>query len=245
MVKKLIFGIFLSGLLSCQITERVYLSESGMIRQQTEVDFSSMLGLALSPEKIDSMKMAGEFPLDTVVSLAETGMLPGSEDEVSEAEIQFRKSMDKTKVRMLIDEEEAKFVLFNEEMSIADFNNYQKTINESYRLLKQQDKKSADEFVQSGYGSMLQFSYDNDSFERKVLNDKVDFDSQELDSMGLSVREMMKMYTYKLEYHFPKKVKSTTLKKAEISPDGKTLAVDVDMADLLENPDNYNFKVEF
>ena len=56
---------------SCQFTERVYISDSGAVKHESEVDFTSALAFVLTPEAIDSLKQLGEYPVDKTVPIAE------------------------------------------------------------------------------------------------------------------------------------------------------------------------------
>lgn len=244
-MKKLILGIMALGLFSCQITERMYLSESGMVEQQTEVDFSAMMSFIITPEQIDSMRMEGQFPIDTIGSMVDVGEIAGSKDEeASDAENKFRKSFDKTKVRIVMDEGVAKVIFMTDKMSLADFNTYQNKIKSAFDEFYAADKDGAEAYLGTGYGSILQYKLTSKDFERKSFNKSLSFDEEAIDS-GFSSKEMIDMNSFKFEYHFPKAVKSSNLKDAEISPDGKTVTGEAVISNMIENPDQYNFKVEF
>lgn len=244
-MKKITMVLLLISFVSCQITERMYLSESGMVKQESEIDFSAMMSIVFTPEKIDSMRLVGEFPIDTILSIADSGLSPVSNEGTSAAENEFTKSFDKTKVRMIMNESGGKFIIFNDEMSVKDFNSYQKKIQEAYKKFEANDPESASSFAQSGYNTILEYKYNDKEFEKISLTKQMNLDDLATDSSGFSMKDMLSLYTYKIEYHFPKAVKSTTLKDAQISEDGKTITADIPMGDLLENPQNYNFKVEF
>ena len=49
--------------------------------------------------------------------------------------------------------------------------------------------------------------------------------------------------TYKLKYHFPKRVKSASVEAATFSADGKTLYYEVDFLSYMKNPDTLNIEV--
>jgi len=244
-MKKFILGIMALGFISCQITERMYLSESGIVEQQTEVDFSAMMSFMLTPEKIDSMKTEGVFPIDTIGSMLDASTMSASENEdVSDAEMKFRQSFDKTKVRIQMDEGVGKVVFMTDKMSVDDFNTYQNKIKSAFDEFYAVDKDGAEAYLGTGYGSILQYRLTSKDFERKSLNRSVVITEESTDS-GFSSKEMIDMNSFKFEYHFPKAVKSSNLKDAEISPDGKTVTGEAVISNMIENPDQYNFKVEF
>lgn len=245
-MKKIFFAaVSLMFLVSCQITERMYLSETGMVKQETEIDFSALMSFAFSPEQQDSMRLTGEFPIDTIVSLADINEVANMDSETSEYEKAFNNAFQKSKVRFLMSENQGVFTLMNNEMSVKDYNAYQKNIEKAYQEFKNNDKKSAGEMMLTGYGTMLQYSLNGKTFERNSLNSSFDFSLvEEGDDEEMSTKDMLGMYTYKIEYHFPKTVKSVDHKGATISTDGKTVTVVATMSEILENPEKFNFKVE-
>src|SRR5690606_22017211 len=109
--------------------------------------------------------------------------------------------------------------------------------------LEKEDPAAAAEMGQSGLMKSLEYKFDGKNFQRIAKNQNKFLEELD-DSTAEATRQMMNMFQYKMEYHFPKKVKSTSLENATFSIDGKTMTVDVPMSELLENPDRYNFKVE-
>ena len=233
-------------LYACQITERMYLSETGSVKYESEIDFSEMMSFIYTAEKIDSMKMTGEFPIDTIISMADSDQFkkPNAQ-ETSPAEKDFIQSLDKTNMRLVMNENEGRMLIITEEKDVKSFNTYLNNVEKSLKQYEKEDKEGASQFSEAGYMNILNLSYDGKSFERKSLSKAVDFSMEESDSAGFSSKDMMKMFSYRMEYHFPKKVKSVDLEGAMISADGKTVIADVDYLDVLENPEKYNFKVKF
>lgn len=245
-MKKLILcGVAMTLFFSCQVTERMYLSESGMVRQESELDFTSLMAFAYTPEARDSLRNIGEFPIDTIVSLADSNQFTMSNGTNEKAQAEFAKAFTKSKMRYVMNDEESKFITFTEEMSVDSFNAYQKNIRTALIKYEQADELGAANLAESGLTNVLQYKLSAGSFERTTLNKAYPLDNMLTDSTGISAKEMLNMSEYKIEYHFPKAVKSTTLKNAEISADGKTVTASVGMNDILEDPGILNFKVEF
>src|SRR5690606_32331247 len=96
---------------------------------------------------------------------------------------------------------------------------------------------------QTGMMNPLELKFDGKKFQR-IADNQTDFLNELDDSTAEATRQMMSMFNYKLEYHFPKRVKNSSLKDATYSQDGKIMIVEASMTDLLENPDKYNFTVE-
>ena len=109
MKKYFLFTVLALILVSCQITERFYLNESGAVKYENEINFTEMLSFLYDEHTKDSLRQTGDFPLDTIISFAELEnfdqLNPG---ESSQAEIEFMKSMDKTNVHMIINDNEGK-----------------------------------------------------------------------------------------------------------------------------------------
>lgn len=234
---------------SCQITESLYLSETGMVKQETKIDLSGMMSLAYTAEDLDSLKQIGQFPIDEMLPVADAYELQRTDgEEMSTAEKEFAKAFNKSHVRMVQNENEWLFSIVTDEMDVKSFNDYNKNIQKAFTEFEKSNSEEAKKYAESGYANMFELKYDGKSFERKSLNKKavLDLDNTEVsDSSGLSAKDIMNMAEYSIDYHFAKPVKSTTLKDGEIGADGKTVSSKIQLTDLLEKPEDYNFKVEF
>src|SRR5699024_7804918 len=90
------------------------------------------------------------------------------------------------------------------------------------------------------------FFYDGKSFKREQFPPNKDKHSAK-DSIDLQINNLpMEYMQYKMEYHFPKPVKETSLGDfVSFSDDRKTMYLDVSENELRENSDNFNFEVVF
>ena len=244
-MKNIILLSFLAIILvSCQITERLYLQESGAVKYETELNFSEMMGFIYDEHTKDSLRQLGEFPLDTLIDFADLqDFTQMSTDSISQAEIDFMRSMDKTKVHMVMNDTEGKMIIRIEEKDMNAFNLYLDKMNTALAKLEKEDPTAAAEMGQSGLMKSLEYKFDGKNFQRIAKNQNQFLDELD-DSTAEATRQMMNMFQYKLEYHFPKKVKKTSIENATFSLDGKTMTVEVPMSELLENPEKYNFTVE-
>lgn len=244
-MKNIILLSFLAIILvSCQITERFYLQESGAVKYETELNFSEMMGFIYDENTKDSLRQLGEFPLDTLIDFADLqDFTQMSTDSISQAEIDFMRSMDKTKVQMVMNDTEGKMIIRIEEKDMNAFNLYLDKMNTALAKLEKEDPAAAAEMGQSGLMKSLEYKFDGKNFQRIAKNQNQFLDELD-DSTAEATRQMMNMFQYKLEYHFPKKVKKTSIENATFSLDGKTMTVEVPMSELLENPEKYNFTVE-
>ena len=246
MKKLLLLFVAAICIISCEFTERIYLSESGAVRYENEVNFSDMMPIAYSDKVKDSLRLIGEFPVDTVMSF--TGMesfMDGlKQDSLNDAQKEFMKSLDKMKVRMVTNDDEGKIIIFLEEKNINGLNAYFDEIKAAATELERKDGESAKDLIDRGMFNMLELKYDGKKFERVSKNEPVSPEEWD-DSTAESTRQMMSMFKYKLEYHFPKRIKSTSIGGATYSLDGKTMTLEVPIMDALEHPEKYNFTVEF
>ncbi len=232
-------------IVSCQITERFYLQESGAVKYETELNFSEMMGFVYDEASKDSLRQIGEFPIDTLINFADLENFDQlNTDTISDAEREFMKSMDKTKVRIIMNDTEGKMVIGVEENDVESFNAYLKKLNQSLAKLEKDDPKAAAEIGQSGMLKSLEIKFDGNSFQRISDNQMGGLFDEMNDSTAEATKQMMNMFQYKMEYHFPKRVKHSTLENATFSLDGKTMTVDVPMSELIDNPEKYNFTVE-
>lgn len=94
----------------------------------------------------------------------------------------------------------------------------------------------------SGESTELTYNYDGKIFKRtaKILDKEVY--KQATDSLG-HMRIMFCASTYKLNYHFPRPVKSVTNTTALFSADRKSITVEYSFMDYLENPEVLNLEV--
>lgn len=246
---KKIFLLFVTAvfLVSCQLTERVYIQESGAVKYETEIDFSEMMGLMFTQADKDSLRQIGEFPIDSIMSISDLEDFEDKfgNDETSNAEREFMEVLDKMKVRMVMNDTEGKMIFQTQEKDVNSFNAYMEEVRKAGEKLAKEDKKSAENLSQSGLLKSMEFKYDGKSFQRISGDETASMLEEMDDSTAESTRQMMSMFSYKLEYHFPKKVKKSSIPNATFSLDGKTMTVEASMMDLIENPDKYNFKVEF
>ena len=230
---------------SCQITERIYLQENGAVKYETEFDFSEMVGFMYDDTKKDSLRQLGQFPIDTLMKIADLENYSElGNDSISDAEREFMKSMEKMNVRMVINDTEGKMSIGLEEKSVADFNAYLQKVKLAGDKLNKEDPEAAKNLANSGMLKTMELKYDGKSFQR--ISGEVENILEETDdSLAMATQQMMGMFEYKMEYHFPKRIKSSSIENATYSLDGKTMTVEVPMNELMENPEKYNFTVEF
>lgn len=240
---KRIISLFIPFLffVSCQLTERVYIKEDGSVVYESGLDFSALTDMVYSPEEIDSLRMIGQYPIDTIISFSEISDIKQLElEDVSEKELEFLNSMDQMKMAFRLNENVGDLNFRLEENSVESFNAYQeKLLRSSEELSKENDSKSLKAFQDMGLLNPLRLSYDGKTFERHAGHFAFPHEAAD-DSLDLT-----SLYIYNLEYHFPKKIKNISVEEAQIGPDGKSLIISLPMEEYLADPEKFNFKVEF
>jgi hypothetical protein len=243
-MKKLIsFTIAIFLMVSCTVTERMVISETGMVEYETEINLTEMISF-MYPENVrDSLSKIGQFPLDTTFTYLQADQFfKTNSAETTEAEKEFFQTLDKSSVKFTVNEKEGFIKMITQKMNIKDFNDYWQKIDAKILEL---EKKYPDEAAKTTEGSRLaslNIHYDGKTFRRitnsdiKILNG---------DNSSLLGGEMANMMTYKLEYHFPKPIKKTSLEYASFSLDRKTMWVEIPIDNVLSQSDAYNFTVEF
>lgn len=237
MKKLLLLAVTAVLMASCQITERIYLSETGMVKYQSEIDYTSLLSFAYDDNTKDSLRRLGEFPVDQTERMGNIDNLKGEADKYTQSQKNFLKSLNKTEVHTVMNDDQGIISFNTDPMDVKSFNHYFKELKNSLVQFEKENPEDAKAFSEGAFFSLLQLEYDGKRFTRKSLNKK---EVKSADDEGTGG-----MINYKMEYHFPKAVKSVNLAGAEISADGKVVSVVVDYDDYLKNPEKYDLKVEF
>lgn len=97
------------------------------------------------------------------------------------------------------------------------------------------------------------YNYDGKVFEKKILipDDakksvkKKKKEKTPEDGLSKKMDEILKECKYSVEYHFPKKIKTISLKNAIIAKDRKSFVLDIPMMDFPEDEQELGFKVTF
>jgi hypothetical protein len=244
MKKSLYIFVAFFMLVSCKMTERMILSEDGLIEYETEIDVTEMIGFMYPQKSIDSLKLIGQFPIDTLISYAKLqDHHELKSKDLSEEELQLFKLMDKSYLHLEINEKLAKITMKTDKMPWKDFNAYWDRLDKGVQNLEKAKPGSTDKLKEIGFFNSMSVKYDGKTFQR--INDPRTQQTVLSDTALLGGAEMMKMLTYKMEYRFPKPIKTISIDNASFSLDRKYMWIEVTAADMLENPEKYNFTIEF
>lgn len=97
------------------------------------------------------------------------------------------------------------------------------------------------------------YNYDGKVFEKKILIPEGAIKSTKKkkkvktseDGFSKKMDEILKNCKYSFEYHFPKRIKTVSIKNAVIAKDRKSFVLDIPVEDLPENEQEFGFKVVF
>lgn len=243
MLKRIFFIGSLSLLLtSCAFTEEMYINKDGSGSYNFGIDMSEMLqemkeigtkeDTLSEPEVIDttySFKDVLEEKKDSIAQLTE-------EDQ---AALRAIADMD---VRIQVDEEKGK-MLMNFGLDFKDVSEIKDIEEKLSKAMAVSRKQSTNRPMLNK--SKVTFNFDGKNFTRKTILKKLSEEEEEKSDKALGESSsFLEGSTYKLIYHFEKKIKKVSRKDVTISNDGKTLTLVVPMDSLIKYPDMLDFKLK-
>ncbi|MFD2562701.1 hypothetical protein [Aquimarina rubra] len=235
-------------LVGCQFSEDLHINEDGSGKISFNFDGSEIMQIAgdkVTEEKeeiIDSTLVFKEFLEEKKDSIAQ---LPPEEQEKL-------KKLENFKMHMLMNPEskEMKFDLYSEFKSVEElgdvFNNFKTASAIGNKNKAGQTASPAGDPLSNAEGedpTRVVYSYKKNKFKRVTqILDRAKL-KKSLDSI-----EQMKMFLasskYKINYHFPKKIKKISSEKALFSQDGKSFTLEVGFLEYMENPKVLDVEVE-
>jgi len=250
---------------SCTLKEKVVVNEDGSGTFSYGFDMSPMYKLGM--KKADSTKVSKV--VDTTFTFKEIfdkvkdsiSKLPNGDKEkleLLEKEKEKLEILQDFKVSIKINEEKKEF----EYSMIFDFpsGTGYKTIAtpaESLEGLAAADKKNLgllSAMPKPEEKSATTIFYDGKVFIKAVTLGKDDKKGKKKkeakkekndDPFSKKMEEMMKECKYIAEYHFPKKIKTVSLKNAVLTQDRKGFTLEIPLDNAQENSVDFGFKVEF
>ena len=233
----------MTGLLwiSCHFTEEIRFNEDGSGSIALSFDGSQLLSLS------DSTAVA-EQPtrLDSVIRFAD--VLDEKRDSIRKLPPEEQKRLEKLRpyqMRMITDHEagEMKFILSREFSNIAEVGDAFNAFQDAGAL----DPAPGENAPMDSAGKVYQstevvYSFQGNTFSRRgFIVDSV-LHQQRIDSLK-GGESFLEESTYKLEIHFPRKIRSANVEDATLSMDGKTLFYEVGFLDYLLRPEALNLEV--
>ncbi len=245
-MKKMYFAVLivlLTFCTSCEFSETIYINEDGTGKMSMYLD-----GSELMPMMKGQMPPEMSEPIDSLISFKEImSSQKAAIVNLSKTDQEMIKSLEKLNVHVVVDADKDKL---NADMYM-DFS----TINDLQNLF---DAFSAiGKLAQTGMpaGSVslsstnsddvmtMDYTFKNNKFKRwlRVVDNKL------LDSLRGQLGQaqmILASSSYKLDYHFPRKIKTVSTKDAVVGEDGKSVTVTVNALDFINDPEILNMEVE-
>ncbi len=235
----LLFLIGFCGILtSCTFTETMVLEEDGSGRMSILMDASEAMSFGG-----ESFQEDGAVAIDTVISFRE--MLLEKKDSIALLPLDEQerlKKMENFNLRLLMNPEKQEFMydVFVNFKNIAEANNLFQGLDQAGALsggpTTGQETPEKEETIK------VAFSYENNIFKRDAYIIDKAAHQRELDSLK-GMEMMLEGMTYKLNYTFPKPIKTTSQKTATFSLDRKTLFYEASFMEYMKNPDVLDIEV--
>ncbi|RDY59240.1 hypothetical protein [Flagellimonas nanhaiensis] len=226
---------------SCNFTEEIFLEEDGSGKLSINFDGSELMEMAG-----EEMMKTDEKAVDSLISFKD--LLEEKKDSIAQLSPEEQaklKRLKPYKMHMVMNPEEKlmKFDLFGEFKDISEVNDAFNAFQGASSFGPNNDQEQPAPMASEEPTSEVTYSFKKNTFTRtsKIL-DEEQF-QQSLDSMQ-GAEMFLSGSTYKLKYHFPRRVKSTNAEGATFSADGKTLFYEVGFMDLMKNPAILDLEVE-
>lgn len=239
-IQILIGAIILGLAISCNFTEEIHLKEDGSGKLSINFDGSELMQMAG-----EEMAKTNEKAVDSIISFKE--LLEERKDSIAQLSPEEQaklKRLEPFDLRMVMNPEEKvmTFDLFSDFTNISEMNDAFNTFQEA-SLMGSNKTQQPTPVPASEQSTEVNYTFAKNKFTRtaKIVD-------QELFQKSIDSLEGAEMFlsgsTYTLKYHFPKRVKSTTLEEATFSADGKTLIYEISFLELMKNPSLLDLEVE-
>ncbi|UMY66952.1 MULTISPECIES: hypothetical protein [unclassified Flavobacterium] len=234
----LLLGVALL-IVSCQVVENIDIKEDGSGSIRYDIDASQMMQMAGDQVEQSLKSEMGEVR-DTVIDFSSLAtMMKDSLAKMTVEEKQSFEVLKRLKLGMHMDPQKKELAL---KMDMA-FGSVSE-LRDMMELLKktQELKNGSTPTVGGGDYQELSYSYDGRKFGRKVTITNKDAFAKAKDSLG-GVMALFGSSNYTLKYHFPKKVKSVSDKKAVISDDRRTVTMPYGLSEYMGNPEAMSLEI--
>ncbi|OMQ09459.1 hypothetical protein [[Flexibacter] sp. ATCC 35103] len=245
--KLLSFSFLIATLVSCTLTENIYVNDNGTGKFSVDMDGSSLMAMA-GDQLGDQMGADAKKNIDSTFTFKQ--LFEEKKDSIAKLSPETQKELKKLEnfvVNTKMNAENKEFLM----TLSTDF----KKVNELHDVLqslsalqKLEGAGSAAAPFGNGLGdnnSTLSYTYDGKKFTRKAVIDKQKLAAKAKDSTADMSKMIFASSTYIIKYHFPKRIKKVSNPNALFSDDRKSITIQFPFTDYMENPDKLNFDVEF
>ena len=230
---------------SCQFSEDIYINEDGSGKISFSFDGSQLMQMAG-----DKFAEEGEEDIDSTFSFKEIfDEKRDSISKLSKEEQAKLKSLEDYKMHMLMnpDTKEMKFELYTEFKKATEMKDMFKAMNNFSNMkgsgaAEVNDPNNPFSSLGEGGNTELNYTFDGTTFTREV---KV-LDKEIQKRLGDSLQEMAAMFgssTYKLNYHFPRPIKTVSNDNAMFSADRKTVMMEFPFMTYAMDPEALNLEI--
>lgn len=244
-MRKVIYllGLVVTFCTSCQFSENIYINEDGSGKMEFSFDASALMEMAG-----DEMSEDGEERMDSIMHFRD--FLVEKKDSISKLSKQEQeelKALEPFSLHMLMDPKtkEMNFELFTEFKSVNELQDMFAAMSKIQSLDSKKDKKDDNPFGKSfgGNNTDVSYAFENNVFTRtsKIINKELH--EQSLDSLDESAGMIFASSKYKLNYHFPRKIKSVSNEDVLFSEDRKSFVLELDFMEYVRNPQSGNIEV--
>ena len=230
--------LVLSLFVSCNFTEEIHLKEDGSGKISIHFDGSQMMALAG-----EELGQTGEKAVDSTIAFKD--FLEGHKDSISRLSAGEQARLERLEpfsMRMVMQPEDSKmlFDLFRDFDRVSEVNDAFNAFQDASAFGPSASPDNA--AISPDQATEVSYTYGANHFKRSVkVVDSVLF-QKSLDSLQ-GAEMFLSGSTYTLKYHFPRRVKSTTLEGATFSGDGKTLIYELGFLDWMKNPSLLDLEV--
>jgi len=235
-------AVFSTMLISCEFTETLVLNEDGSGEMKVQMDASAMIAM-MSSMGTEEENASMNDKIDTTFYFRD--ILAEKKDSIATLPLEQQERLKKLEgygVHVAMDTEAEKMVydifINFESINEADniFDAFNQINNTGVNTASETEKSPSQESVK------VKYSFENNIFKRDAYIVDNELHKAEMDSLK-SMEMMLGGTLYKLNYTFPKKIKSTNQEDATFSSDRKTLFYQVEYLDYLKNPDLMDIEV--
>ncbi len=231
--------VIVSFLTSCNFSEDLYINEDGSGRISINFDGSELM--KVGGEELN----LSEETIDSVISFKQ--LLEEKKDSISHlsAEEQARlKKLEKFNLHMVIDPQtnDMKVDMYTDFKKISELSDVFSAFQNAGAFSSNGGGATGNSMTLGTEATEVKYSLEKNTFKRIGTVKNQELLQQSVDSLG-SVEMFLSSSTYTLNYHFPRKVKSVSVKGALFSEDRKTVIFKVPFMDYMQDPESLNIEV--
>ena len=234
---------------SCQFSENIYINEDGSGKMEFSMDASEMMEMVAQMGDGESAKGMDKAMDSTIVFKDFIEEKRDSIATLSGDEQKKIRSLEDFTMHMMMDPETKKmlFDLSREFKSAGELEDMFKAMNNFSNLQGQggsPTNSASSPFASMGNDGSTEVSYafDGTTFRRSAKIIDKETHQTAVDSLG-EAEMMFGASKYKINYHFPRAVKSFSKEGAMYSEDRKTVTFEVGFLDVLKDPELLDFEV--